>query len=347
MNALRSLFGALWKQRAMVFARWEVCIMRLLFALVFFDAGSRLMDVPARVEADPAHRVAPALASVVTDGLAVMPEVSEFKGQPKPHGIAWLLAKVHGPKFTFFSDPATARLIYRGMYVALVFYVLGVGLPVALGYLFVVMVMHGTYLNSQGSIHHHLQLFTLVLGAQWIASLLALRRGKGAGAAALWRLDAASSSRLAQWTLQVIAAGYVVSALSKFAESKGTWMFRTPRLGVQLAKATDQDYYDHLRHSTQGHEWLPAWCVENPWLARAVFGPALLLEFFAFLMLRNRTLSATYALALIAFHVSVSALMSLDFRYNVQMMLVFAVNVPFWLWWLAKGRKRWVDSAPA
>ena len=47
-----------------------------------------------------------------------------------------------------------------------------------------------------------------------------------------------------------------------------------------------------------------------------------------------------YAMALIGFHLTVSSLMSLDFRYNVQMMLGYFVNVPFWLWWWAAAYSR-------
>ena len=93
--------------------------------------------------------------------------------------------------------------------------------------------------------------------------------------------------------------------------SKGAWMWEAPRFGIQLAKAVDQDYYDSLKHSTEAHEWLPDWLLDHPWLARLIFAPTLPLEFCAFLLLRNRPLGSLYALALIGFHFSVSALMSL------------------------------------
>ena len=324
---LRRVWRALWAREAIVFARWEMAVMRVLFALVMFDAGSKMI---VAVRSPDAGDRAP------WTRLEVIPRVAPFGGQPKPHGLAKPLEKL-GVDLTFLGRPGPAGVVYTGFLVAAVLYACGVALPLALGWMFFALLLHGTYHNSQGSIHHHLQLITCVVGAQWIASLVAAcRRG---GARSWIALDSGAENRLVNWTQQVIAAGYVVSALSKLVISKGQWMWDTPRFGIQLAKAVDQDYYDHLRPGTDTPAWLPDWLLDHPWQARLIFGPALPLELFAFLALRNRTLGALYALALIAFHLTVSALMSLDFRYNVQMMMVYLVNVPFWVWWWTRGRQ--------
>ena len=327
ITALRNLGSALWRSEAIVFSRWEMVVMRVLFALVMFDAGSKL-TVAAR------HGVSETKAPWTR--VEVIPRVAPFAEQPKPHGLAKPLEKV-GIDLGFLGRPGPAGVVYTGFVAATVLYALGVALPLALGWMFLSLLLHGTFHNSQGSIHHHLQLITCVVGAQWIASVLAVARR---GGARQWlQLGPVAENRLVNWTQQVIAAAYVVSALSKLIISKGQWMWDTPRFGIQLAKAVDQDYYDHLRPGTDTPSWLPDWLLEHPWQARLLFGPAMPLEFFAFLALRNRALGALYAIALIAFHLSVSALMSLDFRYNVQMMIVYLVNIPFWFWWWAKGRK--------
>jgi hypothetical protein len=325
MSLWRRMGRWIWRPEEITFARWEMALMRLLFALVMFDAGSKVWVLATD---------GPSAVGGRWSDLGVIPRVSRFTGQPHPHGLALGLEKV-GIRLTFLADERIGKLVHGCFLGALGAYVLGLAMPVALGVLFGVLLVHGTFLNSQGSIHHHLQLLTCVTGAQWVASVLALRRGR----ARSWlRLDAAAENRLANWTQQVIAAGYVVSALSKLWMSKGAWMWEVPRFGIQLAKAVDQDYYDSLSHSTEAHVWLPDWLLDHPWLARLIFAPALPLEFCAFLLLRNRALGSLYALALIGFHCSVSTLMSLDFRYNVQMMIVYFVNVPFWLWWGLRGR---------
>ncbi len=324
----RRLWSALWARQPVVFARWEMVVMRILFALVMFDAGSKVAATVRDGAPDPKSP---------WTRLEVIPRVSPFAGQPRAHGVARPLERL-GLELTFLGRPAPARIVYAGFMVALGFYVLGVALPLALGWMFLSLLLHGTFQNSQGSIHHHLQLLTCVVGAQWVASLIAVV-GRDRGAR-WWQLDAASENRLVDWSQQVIVAGYVVSALSKLVISKGQWIWDAPRFGIQLAKAVDQDFYDHLRPGTETPEWLPDWLLEHPWQARLIFGPALPLELFAFLALRNRRLGALYAFALIAFHVTVSALMSLDFRYNVQMMIVYFVNAPFWIWWAVRGCRR-------
>lgn len=324
----RRLWSALWAREAIVFGRWEMAVMRLLFALVMFDAGSKLAVEVRSTDSGP---------RAPWTRVEVIPKVAPFAGQPKPHGLAKLLDKI-GRNLTFLGRPGPAGVVYAGFVVATVMYVLGVAMPLALGWMFVALLLHGTFHNSQGSIHHHLQLITCVVGAQWIASLRAVwRRG---GARPWIALDAEAENRLVNWTQQVIVAGYVVSALSKLLISKGQWMWDTPMFGIQLAKAVDQDYYDHLRPGTDTPAWLPDWLLDHPWQARMIFGPALPLELFAFLALRNRALGTVYALALIVFHLTVSALMSLDFRFNVQMMIVYLVNVPFWFWWWTRGRRQ-------
>jgi hypothetical protein len=324
---LSKLGAALWKHETLVFSRWEMVVMRVLFSLVMFDAGSKLVV---------ATRDGLASQKAPFTRLEVIPSVAPFSEQPRAHGLAKPLEKL-GLKLNFLGQPGPARVVYTGFVAATVLYALGLALPLALGWMFFSLLLHGTFHNSQGSIHHHLQLLTCVVGAQWIASLIAVCRQ---GGARQWlALGQAAENRLVNWTQQVIVAGYVVSALSKLLISKGQWIWDTPRFGIQLAKAVDQDYYDHLRPGTSTPEWLPNWLLDHPWKARALFGPALPLEFFAFLALRNRSLGALYALALIAFHLTVSTLMSLDFRYNVQMMIVYLVNVPFWIWWWARGRR--------
>lgn len=326
---------ALWAREAIFFARWEMALMRVLFALVMFDVGTKLMVAVRSAEAE---------AKAPWTRVEVIPRVAPFADQPKPHGLAKPLQKL-GIELTFLGRPGPAGVVYTGFVVATVLYAFGVALPLALGWMFFSLLLHGTFHNSQGSIHHHLQLITCVVGVQWVASVLAVwRRG---GARAWLALDAVSENRLVNWSQQAIAAAYVVSALSKLVISKGQWMWDTPRFGIHLAKAVDQDYYDHLKPGTETPAWLPDWLLDHPWQARMLFGPALPLEFFTFLALRNRALGAVYALALIAFHLSVSALMSLDFRYNVQMMTIYLINVPFWIWWWAAGRQRERVIGPA
>ena len=316
MNTLRSIVARLWKREAFTHARWEVAIMRVLFVLVFLDVVPKTLAVLQGVPGARWDRVFE---------LDVIPHRSQYSEQDHPNGLAHLM------DLTFLSTEPAASTIYYGCYAALVLYACGAALPLATGWLFLALLLHGTLHNSQGSVHHHLQVMTLILGVQWAASLAAPWFSRRRWSEWLWSTGAWSHEKWAGWSRQVMVAAYVVSAFSKIYMTKGLWMWKTPYLGVQLAKAIDQAYYDSLQHGTAGPEWLPEWCFDHPWLSRAIFGSALPLELLFFWALRNRRMSALYAIGLIAFHLSVSRLMSLDFHYNVQLLIIFFVNVPWWL----------------
>ena len=69
----------IWEREAVVFGRWEMALMRFLFALVMFDAGSKLVEW-ARADAGSFN--------ARWGQVEVIPQVSSFVAQPKPHGLA-------------------------------------------------------------------------------------------------------------------------------------------------------------------------------------------------------------------------------------------------------------------
>ena len=99
MNACGKLWRWLWRSQEVVFARWEMALMRLLFALVMFDAGSKLLVM---VSEGPAS-VGPKWAE-----LAVIPKASPFTAQPHPHGLAVALGKCR-PRTHLPRRPADRR----------------------------------------------------------------------------------------------------------------------------------------------------------------------------------------------------------------------------------------------
>jgi hypothetical protein len=133
------------------------------------------------------------------------------------------------------------------------------------------------------------------------------------------------------WSRQMLAATYVVSAISKLAGSGGRWIWQTPNFALQIRKANDMQYYSTLEASPGHVDWLARLLLDHPWLARFVIGAALPLELFAFLGCFNRRLGAIVGLVLIGFHSTVSELMQLGFALNKYLLFIFFVNLPFWL----------------
>jgi hypothetical protein len=109
------------------------------------------------------------------------------------------------------------------------------------------------------------------------------------------------------------------------------WLYNAPYLAVQLLKTNWSHYHDTL-------EMPPAWLqtvtqtlIDHPNLARLFFGAGLLIELLGFIVLINRRWALAGGLAIIALHLSISQVMSLNFLTHIFAALIFLVNVPGWL----------------
>ena len=264
---------------------------------------------------------------------------SRFHSQPAPHGLAaW------GVDFSWLGSEDIARWFVPVLGVCLVLYI---AFPLVRPLLerenkrarcsewFTAVVLlppllasfgHGTLGNSQGGIDHTTQLVTLALFAQWLAHVWTAVRLKAPS-------SYNSQQLAADWTRQLVAATYVVSAISKLIESKGGWWHEAPYFGLQIAKSTGQAYYEWLTPPDNA-AWLAQFFFDHPIVAQLFIGAGLPLEFFAFLALRNRRIALFYGMALYSFHVGVSEIMHLGFLYHKILLLAFFVNPA---WWTAKS----------
>lgn len=252
---------------------------------------------------------------------------SDFTGQSHPNGIA------HWMDLTFLSDDATEgwlRMVARGSLVAFV-----LGVPGVLSLLVPTFFGIGlfTLKNSQGAIGHSFQVVHLCLLAAWLAGVWAV----------VWRQrekrlpNGLERGQLeVDWARQALAAGYVVSAITKVIESKGMWFRDSQYFALHLIKNNDMKFYGKLEAGVQQLEWLPEWMMQHPLACQVFFGLALPLELFAFLGCRNRVMGLVFGVSLIAFHFSVKQLTQLDFVYNMQLLLVLMVNP---IWWVYRGAK--------
>jgi len=248
-----------------------------------------------------------------------------YSTQPEPTGLARLF------DLTFLSDPSINHWSVVFFCLALPFYIAGIGLPVVIGWMLWVQVGMASFCNSQGFIGHTTQVVSLVLLAQWLASLWTLLPGRDG-----WRGLVTSSTRAMNlsmdWSRQTLAACYVVSAICKVVASGGLWIWKAPLFALQITKANQMQFYSTLEPSPGNMAWLSQLLLDHPALARIIIGSALPLELFAFLMCFNRGVGAIYALLLVIFHSTVSEVMSLGFVFNKFLLLILCVNVPYWLW---------------
>jgi len=244
-------------------------------------------------------------------------------GQPHPNGLA------HFIDFSWLGKEGLYPMLRLAAIPALIFYVIGKQpfLTVALTYLTILHVSVYTLYNSQGSVGHSYQIVGLVLLAQLLFSIYSLCRGKSPYSAAQFR------SRFIYYSQLIIVGTYLVSGLTKLENSKGRWVQKSPYIGIELIKTDRQNYYSNLDSERFGGEVpLAEAMLESPNLTKMALGSGLLLELIAFLALHSRIASLLLGLALVAMHRGIFLSMGLVFHENEWCLLIFLVNLPYWLW---------------
>ena len=250
---------------------------------------------------------------------------SDFTAQPHPNGVAkWM-------DLTFLSNDATEAWLRPLARASLVAYVLGV--PSVLSLLLPTFLGIGwmTLKNSQGAIGHSFQVVHVCLLAAWVAgawSLVLRVRGRARPQ------GFTSGQHELDWARQALAAGYVVSAITKLLESGGLWFRDSQFFALHLVKNNDMKYYGFLEEVTRQMEWLPEWMMAHPLASQVFFGLALPLELLAFLGCRNRLLALLFGVGLLVFHEMVRQLTQLYFEYNMLLLVVLMVNP---VWWVVRG----------
>lgn len=301
---------------------------------------SRFWQVPAREVWEWAF-MRLGFALVVWWSLPSIEAMSVLQEQPYPTGLANLI------DLTFFADHQVYRFCYYMFCGALLVYVSGFLLPVALP---VVASMHIgmiTLYNSQGATHHAYQLVSLILLAQWLVCWTPyVWRILGKPAIVLpaglkWR------DYMVWYSLQVIAAAYVIAGVIKLMRSKGLWIIQSPNLAVQLMKTNAQNYHDKLRVDVEFEQRavVAQFMIDNPNVTRLFLGGGLLIELLAFLLLVNRVWALVVGFFILALHWGIDMTMGLNFKYQMTVVAIFLVNVPFWAGWLGKKLVSGKDDA--
>ena len=254
------------------------------------------------------------------------PRVLIVNGIPSPNGITRLF-DLH-----FLLDPqlfATARMVLAA---ALLLYVLRLVLWLALPVALCVNVAANGILNSQGAIQHAAQIVSLVLFAQTAAHFYGLWRRRAGEERELLE------SRAIWWSQQTIVAVYLLAGIAKLIATKGLWVFQARWIGVSITKAAYQSFYDTFSQADLERQLAVAnFAAAHGWLVAFIAAAGFLLELGSPLALINRMWAALVGCALVSFHLGLDYSMHLTFIYNQWLLLIFLINVPYWI--VTVGRK--------
>ena len=264
-----------------------------------------------------------------------LPVLEKFPTQPEPNGLA-----LFNIDFTWASNPEVMGILKWILVPVLAIYVWGKVPWLTLPYMFWLSLGVGTLKNSQGSISHVTQIITLVLMVQcgW-AVYLAVRRALGMPHH--FRTGWTGRSMEVFLSQSAMASIYLTTAINKLIRSDGQWLWDIRRIGVDLEKTWQQDYYNRLGHDAP--QWATAiknLVTEHPIWAVILFGPGLLAELFAPLALYGRKWALTFGVLLIILHLGAIHVMRLTFEQNIWCLVIFFVNVPFWIHVFLKWNKK-------
>ena len=258
---------------------------------------------------------------------------------PAPTGIGLIW-----PGITALSDPAVFGTVRAFFYAAALLYVCGVLAPVALIYMFLVDACMGSLLASQGAHGHSRQAIALGLLGMTMASYACLFIKKRGGWKNLLIWSKFSQDLAMNWGRQMIVAAYAVSAVTKEIKSDGFWFTKSEGFTLAVAKAQEEAAIKGVVEITEGARDFLGWMAHHPQVSVAMLLGAWLLEISAPLMLLNRRMALLLGILLWIFHGINGWFMGLAFPLNRALILVFFINVP---WWVYTGVKSGVSRTPA
>jgi hypothetical protein len=258
-----------------------------------------------------------------------MPRSLGFPDQPHPIGLARMMDLTWLSEHYGWVRPALAGL--------LVAYAAGLGLPVVLPLLAFLHIGIYTLYNSQGFVTHSIQVTDQVLLAQALVAVFFGFWRLCTGKPFAFRGGATRDSFILYFSQGVILLSYFTSACSKLLRSEGRWLQDLPNMPLGLLRTRLQAYYSDPSGIPPDAPPLTDWLIANPTAAIWMFAPGFFIELLAVLGLRNRLYALVAGLALIALHESISLVMRLDFILNEWCVLIFLVNLPWWLWWACYG----------
>lgn len=139
-----------------------------------------------------------------------------------------------------------------------------------------------------------------------------------------------------QFSLQVIAAAYILAGISKIAESGVDWFNEEAINFVLQSFITSYEQYvsfGNINEFTRAH-LVYNWMVENIFVVKLLLFLTIVVEVFSVVLITGKKRAMWYGLLLIGFHVGIFVTFRLVLFTIVVAMIALVYNPVFWI---AKG----------
>nr|WP_315164637.1 hypothetical protein [uncultured Flavobacterium sp.] len=239
---------------------------------------------------------------------------------PMPQGICKIV-----PCELFLDGSLKYPLILVIILVTL-FYILEIKQMYTCLGLFVISTLLFTMEESNGILNRN-SLFTFVFFAQFLAYLLHHYDSK----------SDIKKNRI-QFSVQVITAGYTLSALSKLYHSGIYWIQDGKRISLQILKSHFSLFVTNGDSKiVRSGENMVQFIESNPSLVYLLLGSSLFLELFALLSIKNKKTALVYGILLTFMHLGIYIVMDIAIVSILIPMLLFMVNPLYIIWVILKS----------
>lgn len=241
--------------------------------------------------------------------------INSFRTIPMPHGICKLF-----PCELFLNGYMKYALILVIILIS-VFYILEIKQTFTCLFLFIISTLLFTIEESNGILNRN-SIFTFVFFAQFLAYLLHSYDSK----------TDLKKNRI-QFSVQVVAAGYTLSALSKLFNSGIFWIQDGKRITLQILKSYYSLYFDYGETKILDKGISMANFIENhTLLVYFLLGASLILELFALISIRSKKYALIYGLLLTFMHIGIYIVMDIAIVSIIFPMIIFMINPPYKIW---------------
>ena len=128
-----------------------------------------------------------------------------------------------------------------------------------------------------------------------------------------------------QFPMQVVAAGYVLSGISKLYNSGIDWFTSDAQnFSVILLRQMHSNYATTGNIENYYKGWQMAdWVINNIFFIKILLALSLMLELFTFIVLKNKKIAFYYALMLICMHIGIYITMNIILPTIIAPMVIF------------------------
>lgn len=207
---------------------------------------------------------------------------------------------------------------------AIVFYVQEKQMLLSLGTIAVISVFVFTVSDSMG-FYDRYDMLSCIFIAQFIAYLFFSKNNL--------------SQRRVQFSVQVVAAAYTTSGISKLLTSGFNWALKSEHFALQVRKGYTYAFADYGRLSAlQMAERLSQVFIAHPFLVECVLLFSLLLELFAIVMIFDKRITIVWGTLLLLMHLGILLFMNVFLFAVVPAAIIVLVNPVYLVYiWVRKN----------